>query len=698
MTEEIQFHLDREIEEKVKAGMAPEAARRAAVRAMGAIENSKEQCRDLHGERRLVLGVGRVVQDLRFALRLFRKHPAPVGIAIGGLALAIGVATAVFTVVDVSLLRPYGMDDPASVVSVTRPGVPGWVGWPYGQFLRMRTGTRLAVVEAALPRQARVNPTRTDDASPTHRVLFVSGGYLSMLGGRPSLGRSLDAADDVSSAPAVAVISDRLWRTAFNGDLHVIGRTVWVNDAPATVVGVLQPRFTGPVTEPVAVWATFAAFDDLHMGSAITAEAGASVEVIARLSPGTARRAVEDNLTAIVSQPGTAGSPRADGRRLPRVQVYRAASPISGPAGGDTYVGLACILGIVGLILALACANTANLLMASAVTRRREVGVRLAMGATRGRLVGQLITESLLLGLIAGGVGFVLAFWLIPVFGRMIELSPEVTLVPDARVLAFTISVALVSGLGAGLAPARYGARGHVLVALHAQNGSGGHAAIPSRLRTSFVGFQATVSTLLLVVAALLTRSAALTTRIDLGFDADRLVVVSFEPLRKGLDSAAFLRTALMAVREVPSAERASIVEFEPFGSSRSVDRFTYEGRSVPTSGSAIRIPSSSRRPACASCAAGRSRPRKCHMKRRSPSSATHWRACSSARPIQSDSRSRPCLGRCRATRRRPPSSASSPTRCWMDRRASATAQSTDRSGGTRNRRTPTGASGFRSA
>jgi putative ABC transport system permease protein len=151
---------------------------------------------------------------------------------------------------------------------------------------------------------------------------------------------------------------------------------------------------------------------------------------------------------------------------------------------------------------------------------------------------------------------------------------------PDARVFLFTVVVALMSGLGAGLAPARHGARGRLLTALQSQHGPHGGTAIPSRLRTSFVGCQAAVSMLLVTFAVLLARTAILMTRADLGFDPDHLLVVSFEPLRKGLDTPEFLQRVLAAVRTVPSVEHASVVEFEPFGSSRAVDRFIHDGRS----------------------------------------------------------------------------------------------------------------------
>jgi predicted permease len=519
-------------------------------------------------------------QDVRFGLRLLRKHPVPVGISIGGLVLAIGVVTSVFSLVNAAMLRPYGMDEPSSVVSVTRPfGNRMWSYWPYEQFLRMQAEATLSSVEAALPERVRFSGAPAADGEAGLRILFVSGGYLSMLGGRPALGRALQLSDDRAGAPAVIVVSHHFWSTRFNGDPAAVGRTVWLNGSPVTVVGVLPTDFTGPTEFRPSIWAPFAAFDDLLLGRSFEPTTRTLVEVVARLAPGASLPAAQDQLTATTRRSSTPAAPADANMPAPVVRLYSAASPIDGPDRAESYVAMACIFTAVGLVLVLACANTANLLLAGAATRAREIGVRLALGSTRIRLVKQMVTESLLLGSMAGSLGLLFAVWFVPVLASILEMPPEFRAVPDARLLLFAVAIAIICGLGAGIAPARYGARGDVLSALKSQSGGSG-TAVPSRLRTSFVGFQAAVSMLLLVAAALLARTAIVMTRADIGFDADRMLAVSLSAPRTGFDQRGYFQLALAALREVPSVERASLTQYQPFGQSIERDLFSHDGRS----------------------------------------------------------------------------------------------------------------------
>lgn len=539
---------------------------------------------------------GHVLQDLRFGLRLFRKHPVPVGLAITGLALAIGVVTAVFSLVNATMLRPFGMDDPSTVVQVTRSRHERFESeWPYARFLEMRSATSLSSVEASMRDSARVSKAASSEARPERDILFVSGGFLQMLGGRPALGRSLTPADDVPAAPPVVVVSHELWSSELASDPAAVGSTLWLNGAPATVVGVLQREFSAPVWKQPSVWAPFAAFDDLLgvaqsytvngrtpaslAGEPFTPTSKTLVNVLARLAPGMPMAAAGGNLTAVVRS-AEASVLASDPKAKPTVvRLFSAASLVDGPHATESWTAIVAILGVVSLVLAVACANTANLLLAAAATRTREIGVRLALGATTKRLLAQMVSESLMLGLAAGGLGFLFALWFSPLLGVMVGIEAGVNTAPDVRVLIFTIIVALVCGVGAGIAPARFGARGNLLAVLQSQGGGAGRTSIPSKLRTSFVGFQAAVSMLLLVAAALLARTAIHMTRLDVGFDADRILTASITTPQTNakagqqvnFDEPAYFRRAVEAVRAIPSVEHVGLSDLRPFGFSINV-------------------------------------------------------------------------------------------------------------------------------
>jgi len=516
--------------------------------------------------------IDEALRDIRFGARLLVRQPSSTLIAITGLGAAIGVVVSVFTVVDRTMLRPFGMDDPSSVVSVGSVRHHGWPYWPYATFLRMKDEAALARLEASLLETVRVGTAAAGEGEIRRRVLFVSGGYVSMLGGRPSHGRPLAPSDDVSGATPVVMISHQLWTTMLNGDPAAIGRTIWLNGSPVTLVAIMRPEFTGPVEASLmpAVWAPLAALDEIRGGKALDRDSRTTVEVVARLNSEASLSAAEANLSAILNR---VQAPRPASDPSHGVRLDSLASPVAGRKALESYTAIAAIFGIVGLVLALACANIANLLLASATTRLSEIGTRLALGASTGRLVGQMVNESLLLTLVAGGLGVVFSVWLVPVLRIVLDFPAEVVLRPDGRAMVFATCVAVACGLGASLAPARLGASGNVLAALRAQSAAAG-AAIPSRRRVAYVGFQAAVSVFLLVAAALLVRSALHVATLDLGFDVDRLLGVSID---RGTPDG-YARAALDLVRRVPSVERAALIERAPFSFVEEPDEFSYAG------------------------------------------------------------------------------------------------------------------------
>lgn len=527
-------------------------------------------------------GVHSVLADLRHGVRLFARHPAVIGATVGGLALAIAVSTTVFTMINAGVIRPYGMDDPGSVVRVQMRFAQGMATeWPYHAFAGMRERARLSRVVASAREGVRFSVAADDVPGRDDSLLVVSGEYLPTLGGRAVLGRTLHASDDEAGAEPVVVLNHRFWTSRLNGDREVVGKTIWLSGSPLKVAGVLEPSFTGPV-EPPAFWAPFASYGPVSRDGVIDRTSAMHVVVVARIGADVERAAAEGELSAIAAGLPDVGIRTESGSTLPAtgVQLDGATSPMDGPDSEGMVLVIGAIFLVVGLVLALACANVANLLLAGASARTREIGVRLALGASRGRILRQLLGESVAIGLVAGAAGLVLSLWLVPIAAAATGLPETYDVRPDAMVLLFTAGIAVVSGAGAGLAPARHGSRGD-LVSVLKSHGTPAGTPPAGRVRRWFIGLQAAGSILLLVTAALFLRAALHITRVDLGFDADRMVTVAATFPRSEADGAAvdaYWRAASDRVRAVPSVEHVSLALYPPFGSAVSVTQLERGG------------------------------------------------------------------------------------------------------------------------
>jgi predicted permease len=509
-------------------------------------------------------------QDLRHGVRLFRKHPAVIGATVTGLALAIAVATTAFTLLNATLLRPYGMDDPASVVRVQMAFDQGIANaWPYHAFATLREHARTARLAASFRDSVGVGLSATEPPARADSLLFVTGDYLPMLGGRATVGRTLLPSDDEPGAPPVVVLQHRFWMSRFGGDQAIVGRTIWLSGAAVTVAGVLESSFTGPTNSPPSMWAPFSAYGAIARHKPLDRTSTAAVTITGRVNATVARAVAEQELSAIARGLPDLAMRSDSGVTVPvaGVRLDGASSPFDGAESLEVLAAIGLILLLVGLVLALACANVANLLLAGAAARAREIGMRLALGATRRRILRQLLSESLLIGLVAGAAGLLLSLWLVPIVAA--TDAETLDLRPDLTVLLFTIGISILAGAGAGLAPARHGSSGDLVNVLKAQ---GAHASSPpraARLRKLFIGFQAAASILLLVTAALFIRAALHVVHVDFGFDASRLVTVAPGFPRAGFEAAAveaYWRSALDRVRAIPSVEQATLASSPPFG------------------------------------------------------------------------------------------------------------------------------------
>ena len=482
------------------------------------------------------------------------------------------------------------MDDPASVVHAQMRFGQGIANtWPYHAFATMREQARQSQLVASFRDSVGVSLSAGETPARADSLLFVSGGYLTTLGGRPVLGRTLLPSDDEPGSPPVVVVNHRFWTSRLGADPAIAGKTIWLSGSAVTIAGVIDRSFTGPVDTPPAFWAPFASYGAISRDRSFDRTSRAQVTIVGRVvrgGGGHERAAAEQELSAIAATLPDVAIRSETGATMPviGVRLDGASSPMDGPDSLQMLAVVGVILLIVGLVLALACANVANLLLAGAAARTREIGVRLALGASRGRILRQLLSESLLIGLMAGGAGLLLSLWLVPIAAAGIGAPEFADVRPGFPVLLFTIGISVLAGIGAGLAPARYGSASDLAGVLKSQSAQTSSPPKAARLRRLFIGFQAAASVLLLVTAALFLRAALHVVRVDIGFDADRLVTVIPAFPRSGLGAPAtdaYWRSAIERVRAIPSVEQAALASSLPFGGAvaiRHVDRLQRNG------------------------------------------------------------------------------------------------------------------------
>jgi predicted permease len=526
--------------------------------------------------------------DFVLAARLFRKHPLLITTAVAGLGVGIGMSTSVFSVINALLLRPLGVADPAGSVKVMRAistplsaGVA--TGWPYATFVRLRERSATAAVEAYFGDGAAFGEGDPADAR-TVNVTFVSGSLLSTFGARALTGRLLAAADDLPGVPPVAVASYGFWRHALGGDRGVLGRQVRLSGATFTIIGVGERGFTGPMSAetPPAFWLPLGTYYAALGGLNFAPDSPAMVNVAAHVIRGASIPQAARELSAIAAGlPLVPGSLVAGGERTTGVRLDPVDDRFSGSNAAGLWTVVAVVGVVIGLVLLLACANVTNLLLAGAAARQGEIGVRLALGASRGRIVRQLLTESLMLGVAGGIAGWLFSVGALRALAYASGLPAPMDIAPDVRVYAFLAAVSLLTALVAGLAPARHGAHGDLVSPLKGGLGERDAARRRSPARSTLIGLQAASSIMLLVVASLFVRAALHVSHVDLGFDPSHLVSVPPAFGRGALDEAgrvAYWNEALGRVRAVAGVEAAALAEYTPFGDAFGVTTRTRNG------------------------------------------------------------------------------------------------------------------------
>jgi predicted permease len=551
MDEEFRFHLDMQIAANVRGGMTPSEARRHALVAFGGAERYREGMRDGRGVRWLT----DLVADLRYGARSLGRRPGFLLASVLTVALGIGATTALFSVANALLLRPLPVADPDALYSVNerRDGMvsQGTEGMrlPYDRYEEYVEALGAVFSGLAAYRLGSASLRRGGAAAFAGAGVFVSGNYFTVLGVRPAVGRFFTADDE----PAV-VLSHGVWQSRFGGEADVIGSTLHIDGQPFTVVGVAPRDFGGVILQMMPdVWIPLRAYsigdDDSWLGW---------VGLFGRLRPGVAPQHAAAMVDEVAKRlPPAEAQTRVHGAHL---------EPLTGvPPGGR---GL--VIGFVGMLLAtallvllIASANIAGMLLARGLGRRREVAVRLAIGAGRGRIIRQLLTESTLLFLMGGIAGLGLAWWATALLTRVripIQDPVALSVSPDLRVLAFALVLSAVTGLLFGLVPALQSSRADLSVALKDGGAAGGGSR--TRGRSIFVAAQLALAVLLLVIAGLFVRTLQRSLDVDRGFDAAGVVVAGLNLRPHGYDSAAgrvFFDELVQRVRALPGVESVAL-------------------------------------------------------------------------------------------------------------------------------------------
>ncbi len=477
-----------------------------------------------------------LLQDLRYGIRILVRQPIFTAVAVLSLALGIGANTAIFSLITTLLWRTVPVESPKTLVTLyTRdeknPGHPplSHLNWKDYRDMTQSFSGVLGYAFALVTVQTRNEPMQVF-------ALLASGNYFDLLGVRAELGRTfLPEEDGQPGAHPVVVVSHRFWKESLDGDPRVIGRALTINGSGYTVIGVTPEWFTGTdVGFPPHLWVPMAMNRQIISNEAsnwFEKRRGLMIKAIGRLRPGRTFAQAQAEVAAIGQRLQRDYPVENKGRTAQLVPFTQAA--LNPDTRGVVVAGTRLLMAVVGLVLLIACANVSNLLLAQAAARKREIAIRLSQGAVRGRLIRQLLTESLLLSLLGGAAGLLVALWiqsLLPRFLPQVGFGQlDVALALDARVLAFTLGVSLLTGLLFGLVPALQASKTDLVSALKNQAGAATGAFRGFGVRGALVAGQVALSVVSLIAAGLFVRSVGELRRVDLGFPAERLAVVSFD-------------------------------------------------------------------------------------------------------------------------------------------------------------------------
>jgi putative ABC transport system permease protein len=566
LDEELRYHLDRQIEELIAKGMTPEEARYTTLRAMGGVERRKEECRDM----RRVRLIEDLMQDVRYSLRTLRKSPGFTAVSVFTLALGIGANTAIFSVVNAVLLRALPYRDPDRLVLLSEYRGVAEMDGANGETFKEWQGQAKAFeqIAAYTSNTAVLTGSGEPERLPVGKV---SSDLFATLGVAPTLGRAFTPAEYTDGGEPVVILSDGLWRRRFGGDPKVIGRALTIEGQSRTVVGIMAPGFRFP--EESDLWLPLV----INSGN----RWGIHLSVLARLRAGVTPEAAGADLSVILDRKRQA-FPGAYSDL--RVRVITLGERLV----GNVRLALLVLFGAVAFVLVIACANVANLLLARAAARQKEMAIRLAIGAGRLRLVRQLLTESLLLSLLGGAAGLLAAKWGVKL---LVALSPagiarmqesEV----DGRALGFTCVVALLTGLIAGAFPALQASKTNVNETIKKQQGAQSGQGGARRALHALMIAELALALVLLTGAGLMTKSFLQLLAVPSGFNPDGVLTLKLWLSRgaaekwQSLQPGAYVQESLDRVRALPGIQSAALASALPLaGPTRRLIGIEIEGR-----------------------------------------------------------------------------------------------------------------------
>lgn len=550
LKDEIEAHIDYEMQENIEAGMSPEKARQAAMSKFGNVLLAREQSREIWGW----LWAERLWQDIRYAVRGFRRNPGFATVALLSLMLGIGASVALFSVVYGVLISPYPYARPNEIwaPAVVGPNYPAhaWHRYTRREFLEIQ---KLPAFSDVMATDVHSVLMTSDTSTESFYGVFLTGGAFNFIGVKPLIGRTIQPFDiHADGRPSdVAVLTYGLWRRMFNGDPRAIGKTLTLDGVPHTIIGVMPPRFG---------WWTNESF---WLPMPMDPSDETPINVIMRLRPGITKEAAAEQLNPLNIQ-----FAKLNPRDFPKGQMrtvlnnYMDITQASGPMKSSLHL----LLAAVGLLLLIACVNVANLQLARMTARSREIAMRMAIGAGRARVVRQLLTESVMLSFLGGALGILFSF---AVTRAIVALIPpdyvpnEARITTNGYVLLFAVAVSMLTGILFGLVPAFRSSHPDLSDALKDGGSGAGGSVRGQATRSALVVVEIALSVILLAGASLAIRSFITLLRVDPGFQPERTLTVDVNLQPKSYPTLAqrnaFDQNLLDAISTLPGVQAAAM-------------------------------------------------------------------------------------------------------------------------------------------